>query len=249
MTSLTSFKEGWQSCGSLSGAPFLPFLFGGRRRREQSPQRGEGDPWDCWESRQEHLGERHKESARASAHESVYWRIRAKFKLDMPMLLSGLRHPGEEQCCWDRRLTAWSCDELRGNERAFRVGTRPRLTPHLGNHSSAFYKGLFTLKDVKTHADISFGGGFETVRSSSLCFPVNPHACNQKGISPFQNFKVNSVFSNKTHGKERVLNQIFYLAVISPPKMLVNQILLYYDHTEILTELILKQEHPAEGCT
>ena len=63
---------------------------------------------------------------------------------------------------------------MHGNEMAFIVITCPRLTPHLGNHSSAFYKGLFMLKDVKTHADISSGRCFETVRSSSLCFLVNP---------------------------------------------------------------------------
>ena len=92
----------------------------------------------------------------------------------MPVLLPELRHPGEEKCCRDQLFTAWSCNETHGSETAFVVSTRPQLTPHLANHSSAFCKGVFMLKDVKTHADISFGCGFETLRSSRLWFLVNP---------------------------------------------------------------------------
>lgn len=67
-----------------------------------------------------------------------------------------------------------SCREAHGNEAAFAVGAHPQLTPHLGNHSTSLCKGLFMLKKVKTHGDKSFGHGFVSARSSSLCFLANP---------------------------------------------------------------------------
>lgn len=136
----------------------------------------------------------------ASLCGSVCWRITIKFKetSKYPMLLPGPR-------CQAKRAAGTShwLHGLHGSETAFAVRAHPWLTLH---HSTSLCEGLFILKEVKTHGDKSFGHGFMSATSSSLCFLANPLV---RGISsPFHNSKVTQN-SEEREGAEPV----FYLAV------------------------------------